>query len=377
MNDADIKYIKDVMQSANINFLIGSGLSQPYLKTLGNIEKYLTELSSRTNLEESVELLVKNSLLNLYFRDVMFNNICVVGTCASADKLITANNYSTFLKIFNSLLQRRGTTILNKRINVFTTNIDLFFEKTLDDLGLEFNDGFSGRLSPAFSLSNYNKVMSQKSLHFNNESKVPVFNLVKLHGSLNWKFDGNKRIVYTNDLTFLNELDLASNECEFVAIEVIDTIDTIIDKAQKKLLVDGNKNDKILLFQKKYEEIPVVNPTKAKFKETVLDLNYYELLRYYSNELEKENSVLFVMGFSMADEHIAEITLRLAKSNPTLTIIVFCYNESSKIEIHQNLKNTDQGNIKFFFPKDSDVFDFKTINDSIFNPILKKIEDDK
>ena len=33
-----LETLKDYVQSANINFLIGSGLSRPFLPTLGNIE---------------------------------------------------------------------------------------------------------------------------------------------------------------------------------------------------------------------------------------------------------------------------------------------------------------------------------------------------
>lgn len=299
------------------------------------------------------------------------------GRCVAANKIATANNYSEFLKIFNTILQRRGSTILNKQVNIFTTNIDLFFEKALEDLGLEFNDGFSGRLAPVFNLSNFNKVLSKISLHFDNESRIPIFNLLKIHGSLNWKFDNDNKIVYSNDLAFMDDLKVLSEECDFFDIEDDDTVDDIVLKADLKNLDTGIKDAQILKFQQKYQEIPVVNPTKDKFKKTVLDLNYYELLRYYSNELEKENSVLFVMGFSMADEHIAEITIRLAKSNPTLVIIVFAYNEGSRLEIIQNLKNTDQRNIKYFVPDDPDIFDFKTINETIFKTILKKIEENE
>ena len=48
-------------------------------------------------------------------------------------------------------------------------------------------------------------------------------------------------------------------------------------------------------------------------------------MRLYSNALEKENSVLFVVGFSFADEHIATLTRRSAENNPTLKVIIFAY----------------------------------------------------
>jgi hypothetical protein len=58
----------------------------------------------------------------------------------------------------------------------------------------------------------------------------------------------------------------------------------------------------------------IVNPSKKKFEDTVLNETHYDLLRIYNNELEKENGVLFVMGFSFADEHIRELTLRVANT---------------------------------------------------------------
>lgn len=377
MSENDLKYFKDIMQCANINFLIGSGLSTPYLKTLGSIEKKITSLSRKKNIDESVQLLVMNSLFHQYFEDVMYKNSFIFENSFDKDKDITLNNYSEFLRTFNSLLQRRGSTILNKKVNIFTTNIDLFFEKALEDLGLEFNDGFSGRQIPVFSLSNYNKVLTKKSLYFDNESKIPIFNYLKLHGSLNWRFGDKNRIVYTNDLSYLENIHNLSLECKFLEIKDNDTIDGLIKTATKRKKQGEIEEKKICEFQKEYEKIPVINPTKDKFKESVLDFNYYELLRFYSNELEKENSVLFVMGFSMADEHIADITLRLAKSNPSLTIIVFVHIEPELAEIKKNLKNSEQKNIRFYSPIDPDVFDFKTINSSIFKLISDKIEKDE
>src|SRR4029079_4409722 len=83
-----------------------------------------------------------------------------------------------------------------------------------------------------------------------------------------------------------------------------------------------------------YEELlVVVNPTKEKFKHTLLNQTYYELLRIYSNELEKENAFLLVIGFSFADEHIREITLRAANSNPTLLIWVVAHSASAAAEL--------------------------------------------
>lgn len=47
----NIKELTYYIQSANINFLIGSGASRPYLATLGSIEKLLTRLNPNRSLE--------------------------------------------------------------------------------------------------------------------------------------------------------------------------------------------------------------------------------------------------------------------------------------------------------------------------------------
>ncbi len=55
----DINKLKDLIQSSNINFLIGSGMSAPYLSTLGNVENLLTEIDNDKDIKEDGRLLIK------------------------------------------------------------------------------------------------------------------------------------------------------------------------------------------------------------------------------------------------------------------------------------------------------------------------------
>ena len=48
----NIKKLKDCIQSAHINFLFGSGLSRPYLSTLGKIETFMALASMHPNKDE-------------------------------------------------------------------------------------------------------------------------------------------------------------------------------------------------------------------------------------------------------------------------------------------------------------------------------------
>lgn len=40
-----LEILRNFIQSSNLNILYGSGISRPYLSTLGNIEKWLTKLA--------------------------------------------------------------------------------------------------------------------------------------------------------------------------------------------------------------------------------------------------------------------------------------------------------------------------------------------
>lgn len=136
----------------------------------------------------------------------------------------------------------------------------------------------------------------------------------------------------------------------------------------------------------------MINPTKAKFRETVIDYHFYELMRIYSNALERSSSLLIAAGFSFADEHIANITMRAANANPTLQIIVFAYNEHAKEEIKSILgkKGICNNNIFIISPQDFrdaevrdnpntkefdglECFDFKSINDFVFDKLVSII----
>ena len=118
-----------------------------------------------------------------------------------------------------------------------------------------------------------------------------------------------------------------------------------------------------------------------------MNQTYYELLRLYSNELEKENTVLFVMGFSFADEHLCEITLRAANSNPTLMIYVIAHSSKAKAEIEARFgeNNIKNNNIEIIAPEQEDAagggtktdkfeYNFATINQKIFGLVLEKVD---
>ncbi len=313
--------IKKTIASANINFLIGSGLSYPFLKILGDIESRLTTEEDPSEIEK-----IKQE----YFDESISKNSELITSPLSDETVL--NHYKEFYKLMNQIVLKRESTLLSKQINIFTTNIDIFSEIALEKTEIEFNDGFHGRFKPKYDVGNFKKSYYKTSLHYENTSEIPVFNIVKLHGSVSWKAEENS-ILLDRDLKIINE-----TKTDFT----------------------------------KFDELMIVNPTEKKFKDTTLNQTYYDLLRIYANELEKENSVLFVLGFSFSDKHIRDLTLRAANTNPTLKIYILSYGETITQE-YQKLEDAKNRNVEILFPNEGENYDFEGIIE-LFNLLLNDYE---
>ncbi|GLU44752.1 hypothetical protein [Allomuricauda sp. NBRC 101325] len=369
----DIEILKETIQDCNINFLIGSGLSMPYLSTLNNVETLLTQLSNNGTLDVKEKEIIRASILIEYFDNVIYKNIKIVDSVADANLESVLDHYKLFLKTFNTILYRRKSSLLNKQVNLFTTNIDVFFERAIEETQVEFNDGFSGRFNPIFSLTNFKKSFFKKSLHYDNTTELPVFNLLKVHGSLTWKSDSDS-ISYSD----LFEVEEVQKIRKLIKKGDLIEIDKKTGFAELEAKVKGLKHKSVISnFLKAYDKLAIVNPTKEKFRNTILNLNYYELLRIFANELEKENTILFAMGFSFADEHVREILLRAANSNPTLLIKVLAHTEKSGKETQKHLfkgnENPKYNNIEIITPVKGSEYDFETINNEIFVKLLETL----
>lgn len=384
-----IDILKNIIQSAHINFLFGSGLSKPYLSTLGNIEKWLTEAEDIA--DAKVKDIVITSLYAKYFLEVM--EPCLE-TKAKADpdgynKVL--NQYEVFIRHWNTIIAQRNNGLIDKQINVFSTNIDTFVEQAAENTGIEFNDGFKGHIKPVFREDGFTNVVTKVSPTFQKISLIPVFNYLKMHGSINWKAD-NEQVSYDRTLSQIEELvPLVNNLDDSQIIKVIEDTDTITSLETKASTIKSttgySPNSDFISFREKYSHLIMINPRKAKFRETVLDLHFYELMRLFSNALEKNTSLLFVAGFSFADEHIAKITIRAANSNPTLQVIVFAYDSAAKDSVLINLNNAGpqiNNNILVLDPdgfikvQDDDMkeeiknlkhFDFESLNKYVFGKI--------
>ena len=339
----DANDLKNFIQSANINFLIGSGLSMPYLTTLGGIEKNLESLSMRVDLSQEESELIKASIFREYFTKVMLPNLNI----HDQDKYdMVMNNYKDFIATWNSIVHNRCGNLRSKQLNVFSTNIDVFFERAADSSGVEFVDGFQGSVTQIFSETNFQKIVMRNSLHFHNVTELPVFNLLKIHGSVNWRVEKGK-IVNDSRLEQVSHISELLKRLEplnsFVTYD--DSLVNMVKEAKELLAGEGYDHKGVEEFIEKYNELVIVNPTKKKFSETVIDDHFYELMRMYSNALERENTLLFVMGFSFADEHIFSITQRALKTNPTLLVVIYAYDKDAYDSYKSMFSETP--NVKF------------------------------
>lgn len=283
-----IKKIKELAMTKQLNFLIGSGVSMPAISLMGQVEGANEE-------EKNNELIKKVSnvskkLLNDKFDDEKIK--------------ITFKNYRSFITKIIFLLNKSNSRQVPRSVNIFTTNYDLFIEKTIDELSIEnriiFNDGSNGYFKKYIDSSNYNKVVSYKGLNDNYINEIPSINLIKPHGSINWK----------------------------------------------------REEERILVCNEVVENPVVVKPTGKEGQETFLNNYFHDMLRMFQIELDKPQSVIFVIGFSFQDKHIAKMFTR-ALQNPELIAYIFCYKDEEKEKIKKNLNlKEEKNNLKILSPHD-------------------------
>ena len=343
------KFLRNALSCGHINVLLGSGFSAGVVPTLEGRESWFRAVeekkfeSSSNDVWESALRLLKAE----YFRSVMLP----LETKAPASDQVDA------LRSLIGLVRDRGTTTIPKRINLFTTNYDPLIERALDRCSASYNDGFVGREHPRFDSSAYSRLQYEQSLFMEYKAQVATANFIKPHGSLTWRRDG-EGVMYSNpgdtlqaclsgceDIRTLSVLDsvrdLVMNDCDESSLDDLECHALWLSTEEKELLTR---------FEEQYDStLCIVNPTKKKFGVTVLERYYYDLLRIYANELDRNNALLLVFGFSFADEHIRDLTVRAARSNPKLLIFISCYKADDADSYEDRFADCD--NVILLVPK--------------------------
>jgi len=278
----DIKQLRYFAMTKRLNFLIGSGTSVPAIPLMSFFKsKDISDEEANNLLSDKVKEVSKKVLEDI--------------SKANDEENIKAvfKRYSEFIKVLLQLLYHANSRQVTKNINIFTTNYDLFIEKSLDELmkyeSFVFNDGSNGYFNRILDSANYNKSVAYRGLNDNYLNELPTLSLIKPHGSMNW---------------------------------------------------ERGQEDNILIRQSVVENPVVVKPTGIEGQETFLNNHFHDMLRVFQLELDKPQSILIVIGFSFQDKHIAKMLSRSLK-NPELNVFIFCYSESDKQTILTNLGLSD------------------------------------
>lgn len=354
----------------NLNFLIGSGASVGLLPTLAlKLKVHGTKNSHTfetlaTRFADDAD--VTAHLFSCYIREIISPaaehdpDLYILNT-SSQNEVI--KNYQIFL---GNILQVLAKKKDRNRANVFTTNYDGMIAHSAEELlqigsfDFHVNDGGAGFKKRTLNAKNFNRYHQDHGVFDRHSKTVPQINLIQMHGSVYWyKYGENIEISYDIERAKkrMGAVPLRQND-DFDAI-LSDETKTDVDLGSLKLLSDNAAN---VAFKKACDALPIVNPTKWKFHETVFEEHYYQMLRLLSYELEKPNSVFIAFGFSFADEHILNLVKR-SLSNPSLHLYVCCY--SKKTEAEMNIKFKGFENVDLI-SLDEDL-DFTAFNEQVFN----------
>ena len=364
----------DDIYDKNINFILGSGASYGLFPTLA-----LTMRDSNGN-NHTIETLAEEfdaknaqclkTLLFMYYFQECIKPVMALDISSLSDQkhISVIQQYDIFLNTILSILYKRRSP--DRRCNIFTTNYDGCLVFTADNLlsrgRLEFtiNDGTRGFKKRYLQAKNFNAFTYQSGIFGQHYTDVPQISLINLHGSVYWKKENDNIIV---DYKTLNNFEVIDRSIEAIKT-VLGNFTHLV--SSEKTTLEQLRDIETSLFSEElmnefwlaYKGIPIVNPEKWKFHETVFEEHYYQMLRALSYELEKPNTVFVSFGFSFADKHILNLVKR-SLSNPTLQLFVCCFDEKEKKAMQE--KFIGHSNVQLI--SISNELDFNRFNQCVLN----------
>lgn len=154
-------------------------------------------------------------------------------------------------------------------VEIFTTNYDLLMEQALEDLEVEYFDGFVGARRSFFDL---------RALE---DNLIPVHwsRLWKIHGSINWyKEDraGQKRVYRSSEI--------------------------------------------------KEDASHLIYPSHLKYEES-RKMPYLALIDQLNRFIRKKSSLLIMSGYSFNDGHLNDTIINALKANPTAMVLALMFGD--------------------------------------------------
>lgn len=174
-------------------------------------------------------------------------------------------NYQNF---YQSIFSQRQEE--SPKLNIFTTNYDLFNEVALEKNEIKYTSGFKQGLVSKFDINQFNfRQVDERNRYKDRwQPTTKEANLYKLHGSINW-----------------------------------------IEK--DKNIVQSNADDTNI----------IIYPTILKHIETA-QIPYSPLFRDLSIQLQKPNSTMIIIGYGFGDDHINNLILQNL-SHQDFNLIIF------------------------------------------------------
>jgi hypothetical protein len=168
---------------------------------------------------------------------------------------------------------------------IFSTNYDLALEWAADTLDLRYYNGFDGVHLRQFSPQNFDLQLYNSSARGLARFGVYGFALIKLHGSLSWRYEGSRAIESPTPIA-IQELD------KFISEEVVDLA------------------DRLMIF-----------PSSGKYADTTQYI-YGELFRRFADFLATPQTCLIVSGYSFRDDHINRL-IETGLNTPSLQLVLY------------------------------------------------------
>lgn len=346
--------VSRLLTQKNVHFLLGAGASGDAIPAMKELQDGFKEhLGEKASLIRNIynRLCSKNDLediLGKLYSAIHADEVFLEGkgedvsdrkklieyikkylrekTNPDRNKEKTKETIETYKKFYQRVALRNRDLA---RINIFTTNYDLLNEYALDELEINYNNGFGGGLDRRFNPARFHYTLSRK-LDPSIEKFEPIEDMVylhKLHGSINWRRQ------------------------EASPPEIPEIV-------EEKTVSNDTSAEEMLIY-----------PSPLKEGDTLAS-PYSDLMREFKSKLLLPNSALFVIGYSFSDDHINRTIYQAMAMNTSLSIFIFGEGagklKDSKDPRHYQLFEENGGN--------NPVHHFQRVVDEIL-PKEKKHED--
>jgi hypothetical protein len=300
-------WLSAIFQSEHLSLLIGTGLTSAVSFTAGVIPQEMSRLALENGLSDKIKSKADETAKKMNRGEAnieddirialeLINGLKILDDVRHTDletelntKLLafiksilkTERDFSSKLKTddekgilaFNLLksfiLSFTSRAASRERLNLFTTNYDRFIELACDETGVLLLDRFKGKIQLIFR-----NTRLELDYHYNppgirGEPRYVegVARITKLHGSIDWKFTG--------------------------------------DKIVRSLLPFGATDTHPEIPSNVTEQV-VIYPNSSKDIETAF-YPYAELFRDFSSAICQPNSVIITYGYGFGDSHINRV----------------------------------------------------------------------